>query len=200
MLHIFTEERSAKQFFERLMIKIFAEQNLSHQEAKLRFRVYSYSGKDDLKNSLKTTVPTISKQPKAKILITIDQDTKNCKSLKKELERIIAGNCHCQHKIRIICRELESWFLGDLESIRKSYSRFKPEEYRNKADFRNIDQRKSKPSDTLLKIIPELKGMQKLPKVSVAETISQNLSLNNNRSHSFNATITAIKTLLSIKE
>ncbi len=197
MLHIFTEERSAQKFFEALMLKIFAEQNISQNIAKERFRVYGYSGKEDLKKSLQTTVPTISKQPEAKILITIDQDGEDCRSLKNDLENIIKNKCHCPHKIRIICRELESWFLGDLEAIARSYPRFKADQYRNKSDFKNIDASKQKPSVALLKIIPDFKGLERLSKVAVAEKISQNLDLQNNTSTSFNATIGAIKQLIN---
>jgi len=188
IIHIFTEEPSAKNIFDILLPKILPDG--------VFFRVYPHQGKQDLEKALRTTVPSISKMPGAKILITRDQDSSDCIEVKEEIKAIIADKCHCEYFIRIICRELESWFLGDLKAIESAYSRFKPENFINKADFRNVD-RITQPNVYLLKIIPEYNNRETLPKLEVSQTIAPFLNLETNRSTSFNCTIAAIKTLAS---
>ncbi len=68
--HVFTEERSAKNVFDELLPKILHEN--------VNFRIYPHQGKQDLERALRTTLPTISKLPGSKILITRDQDNEDC--------------------------------------------------------------------------------------------------------------------------
>ncbi|MGV2390610.1 MAG UNVERIFIED_CONTAM: DUF4276 family protein [Microcystis novacekii LVE1205-3] len=44
----------------------------------------------------------------------MNQDSHDCQKLKKELGEICQNASDAQVLIRIICHELESWFLGDL--------------------------------------------------------------------------------------
>ena len=187
-LHVFTEEVSAKNVFEVLLQKILPE-NVS-------FRIYPHQGKQDLEKALRTSMPSISKIPGSKILITRDQDSSDCKDVKNKIQQIIGKNCHCEYLIRIACKELESWFMGDLEAIRKAYPRFKPEQYKDKANLRNVD-KITAPDKYLLKIIPEYYNKDTLPKLEVSETITPFLDINNNNSSSFNNTISAIMKLVS---
>jgi len=133
--------------------------------------------------------------PGSRILITRDQDSADCKDVKNILNEIASEYCHCPYMIRIVCHELESWFLGDLNAIKTVFPRFKPEAYRNKADLRNVDKVVS-PNEYLLKIIPEYNGRTYLPKLETAEKISPFLDLDNNNSTSFNNSISGIRKLV----
>jgi hypothetical protein len=185
-IHIFTEEPSAKNVFEAILPKLLPND--------VTFRVYPHQGKQDLEKALKTTLPSICKMPGARILVTRDQDSEDCVEVKERIRDVIADRCSCGYYIRIICRELESWFLGDLEAIRDAFPRFKPDNYSNKADFRNVD-KINQPNRYLLKIIPEYSGRETLPKLEVSETIAPLLDLDSNKSHSFNQTLAAIRNL-----
>ncbi len=187
-LHIFTEETSAKNVFEVLLPKILPES--------IFFRIYPHQGKQDLEHALKTSLPSISRIPGAKILITRDQDSSDCKEVKAEILELVGENCRCDFLIRIVCKELESWFLGDLEAVKYAYPRFKPEQYVNDALFRNVD-KIANPDQTLLRIIPELKNHETLPKLAVSEAIAPYLNITSNVSRSFNQTLLAINTLVS---
>lgn len=160
------------------------------------FQIYSHQGKQDLEKALRTTLPAISKIPGSKILVTRDQDSSDCKVLKQHLLQIIDSNCHCDFLVRIVCRELESWYLGDMQAIEKAYPRFKSKQYRNKAEYKNVDKLHS-PNRELLKIIPEYSKITYLPKLETAENISPFLNLETNRSESFNQTISAILKLVN---
>ena len=99
------------------------------------------------------------------------------------------------HFIRIVCRELESWFLGDLQAIQKAYPRFNPEHHQTKSDFRNVDKIVNA-NKYLLKIIPEYSDRDNLPKLEVSESISKYFDLAKNTSNSFNQTLSAINRLV----
>jgi hypothetical protein len=187
-LHVFTEEASAKKVFEVLLPKILPEG--------IDFRVHSHQGKKDLENALRTTVPTISKIPGSRILITQDQDCGDCEEVKKSLLNLVEKHCKSRFLIRIVCRELESWFLGDLNAIAQAYPRFKPDQYQKKAKFREVDSILS-PNKVLLSIIPEYKNKEVLPKLETSKKIAPFLNLRNNASVSFNQTLSGVERLIN---
>lgn len=183
ILHIFTEETSICKVFETILPKILPPE--------VYFRVYPHQGKKDLERALTTTLPSISRIPGSIILVTRDQDSEDCKDLKDRLINLINNRCACDFNIRVICKELESWFLGDLKAVEKAFPRLKSNNYENKADLRNVDLI-TKPSNYLLKIIPEYSERESLPKIETAERIAEHLNLQNNRSSSFNHVFGAI--------
>lgn len=188
-LYIFTEEPSIRIVFE-VILKAILPANVS-------YAIYAHQGKQDLEKALRTTLPTISKIPGAKILITRDQDNEDCKTLKSSLLEIIEGSCVCDFRIRIICRELEAWFLGDLTAISKAYPRFKAKSISGKTTLRNVDTI-SQPHKYLLKQIPEFSKRNSLPKLEVAEAIAKNMVIEENKSESFKQTLRAICELTGI--
>lgn len=48
-------------------------------------------------------------------------------------------NGDCPKLIRIVCKELEAWYLGDFLAIHKVYNNFKYKSYDGKAKFRIPD-------------------------------------------------------------
>jgi hypothetical protein len=127
--------------------------------------------------------------------LTIDQDQKDCKALKKKFEKIMQKNCGCPFKIRIVCRELESWFLGDLKAVEKAYLGFKANKFKNDLEIKNgVDQIKN-PSHKLFSMLPKYPHRE-LKKVENARKVSANFSTKNT-SPSFNQTIQAIQNLIT---
>lgn len=187
-LYVFTEEPSLKIVLETILPKILPEN--------VYFQIYSHQGKQDLEKALRTTLPSISKIPGSKILVTRDQDSSDCKELKQHLLEVIGLNCQCDFSIRIVCRELEAWYLGDMLAIQQAYPRFNPEQYKNKSEFRNVDKLQSANRE-LLKLIPEYSSRDYLPKLEAAENISPFLNLKENKSESFNQTISVILKLVN---
>ncbi|MDR0834257.1 MAG: DUF4276 family protein [Candidatus Symbiothrix sp.] len=188
ILHIFTEEPSIKNIFDVILPKILPDD--------ISFRIYPHQGKKDLEKALKTTVPSISKIPGSKIIITCDQDKNDCKVVKLRLLDLLGNQCQCDFFVRIICTELESWFLGDLQAIEKAFPRFKRHQYAGRIDFRDVD-RIDKPSDYLLRIVPEYLKRESLPKLEFSQKIAPYLDIENNLSTSFNQTIQAIRKIIN---
>lgn len=168
--------------------------NLLNLSAEDWFEIKIHQGKQDLKKALRDVIPTLSKIPNVRIMILHDQDNSDCNELKDELLQELSNKCNCPFKVRIVCRELESWFLGDMKALAKAYPGFNAENYENKAKFRSVDKIKN-PSKELLSIISEYSGLLNLPKVKNAETVAPYLSLENN-SISFKHFIDGIRELL----
>ncbi len=187
-LYVFTEEPSAKKVFEVILPKMLPEN--------VYFRVFDHQGKQDLENAIKSTIPSISKIPGARILIARDQDSSNCKEIKRHLQEMINQVCNRPYLVRIACRELEAWFLGDMNAIKQAYPRFKPEQYATRADFKDVDLL-HRPDEWLLRIIPEYSGMETLSKVANSENIAPFMDLEHNSSVSFNNTISGIRKLIT---
>jgi hypothetical protein len=189
-IHIFTEEASIKSVFDIILPKILPE-NIS-------FSIYKHQGKRDLEKAIAKAVPSISKMPDSKILIVMDQDNADCKAVKKHIiDDLINGHCHCSYFVRIVCRELESWFLGDLGAVGKAYTRFKATEHSHKTELKDVDYITT-PHKYLCKIIPEYSRRETLPKIETASKIAPFMNLENNKSKSFNHTIDAIKKLAGL--
>lgn len=187
-LHIFVEEPSAKIVLDVILPKIIPDNSL--------FQVHSHQGKQDLEHAIKTTVPSISKIPGARILIVRDQDSEDCRKVKKHLIKIIGKKSESPTLVRIVCRELEAWFLGDLSAVSQAYPRVKPKAHNNKADFRNVDTIQNA-SEFLMAIIPEYKNRESLPKLEISESIAPHLDLKNNSSTSFKHFVSGVEKLLS---
>ncbi|MDR3246753.1 MAG: DUF4276 family protein [Prevotellaceae bacterium] len=187
-LHIFTEEPSIKNVFDVLLPQILPQD--------VSFIVHPHQGKKDLEKALQTTVPSISKMANTKILITRDQDEDDCIKLKKKLSDLVKDKCSCDYSVRIVCKELESWFLGDVLAIEKAYPRFKKQQYINKSKFKNVDNI-GKPSEYLKTILPDYASRKSLPKLETSKNISAYMNIANNKSVSFNHTINAIKKLIN---
>ncbi len=180
-LHVFTEEPSAKKVFDAILPKMLPEE--------VSFSVYSHQGKQDLEKALRSTVPSISRIPGA------SQDSGDCESVKQRLLDILNKDCKSPFLVRIACRELEAWFLGDLDAIKNAYPRFIPAHYAGKSEFRNVDNIQNV-SQYLRSIIPEYKDREKLPKLETAEKISPWLDLNVSTSTSFRHVISGVKKLV----
>jgi hypothetical protein len=185
-LYIFTEEESFRRTADNVLPKILPKG--------AAYKVYVHQGKQDLERAIKTTVPIISKKPGAKILITRDQDSGDCGKIKNRIRDTIADRCHCQYLIRIVCRQLENWFLGDLGAVEKAYPGFKSSRHINKARLRDIDDVQNA-DEYLCSILPDYKNRRYLPKLETAEKISAELDITNNSSKSFSHFITGIQKL-----
>ena len=115
--------------------------------------VRPHQGKQDLQKSIPKKIQAFSHfwRP-VKVLILQDQDNEDCEKLKNNLMGICRRAGNCPRLVRIACRELESWYLGDMDAIEAVYPSFKAEKFQNKKKFRNPET--CFPSYELKKIIP----------------------------------------------
>ncbi len=171
------EEVSAKVMIEGILPR------LSNSEIMFRFIVFE--GKQDLDKSLIRKLRGYN-NPEATFIILRDQDSANCKDVKSRLKQ----RCNEANKpkavVRIACRELESWYLADLNAVEKAFSKSNLSSRQNERKFRNPD-RLGNPSKELKSLVQEYQ------KINGYRMIAPFLNIENTRSCSFSHFINSIK-------
>ena len=156
------------------------------------YQIKIHQGKQDLQNAIPKVLPSLSKIPGTTIIILQDQDQNDCIQLKQKLnELVLRSKIKVPYKIRIACRQLENWFLGDLKAINNAYPNFNV----NTKISNDVDAIQNADLE-LLKIIPDFRNHNHLPKLLIAKNISPYLSLSRNKNKSFLNFVSAIKTLI----
>lgn len=149
-----------------------------------------HEGKSDLKKSIPKKIRTFSRYfMPAKIIIVHDQDSNDCKALKNDILELCKANGEIDVLIRIPCRELENWYLGDMNALEKIYPDFNAKKYKNRAKFRNPDNCFG--SFEIERIIPDFQ------KKYAAKNIPKHFDISNNSSESFNQFISGLSKFLS---
>lgn len=112
-------------------------------------------------------------------MVVQDQDSWDCFELKKMLITIIENeNPDMNYVVRIACREVENWYLGDLQAIEHLYPKTKASTLKSKSKYRNVD--KVTGSYELKKLTVDF------TKTACARQIAPIININTNRSLSFN--------------
>ena len=147
-----------------------------------------HQGKSDLQRSIPIKLKAWRK-PETFFVILHDQDSHDCRKLKQELQKICAEQNKHSPLIRIACRELEAWYFGDLDAVKRAFPNLEMVKYRNKAKYRNSDNIIC-PSAELQRII---KGFHKS---IAAKKVPQYMDINNNSSRSFTHMVTGVQKLV----
>lgn len=179
-IEILVEEPSMEECLRNLLPKIVS----AKWKLDENYFIRKHQGKSDLKKSIKTKLQGFKyfHEP-VSVIILHDQDSADCKSLKNEIKQL-CNNYDKPLLIRIVCRELESWYLGDLPAIEKAYPNFKSEKYKNKSTLRNPDSLNAK--DYLTHLLPEYREIQS------SREISMHFEILTNKSESFRQFINGV--------
>jgi len=138
------EELSAKRFLDSYLPRVLPSNTT--------FQTIPHQGKSELQKSIPKKLRAW-RTPETKFVVLHDQDSADCKTLKK----LLLDLCSKGGKpalVRIACRELEAWYLGDLDAVEQAYPGSKASKHSRKARFRHPDSITS-PSKELEKIVPE---------------------------------------------
>lgn len=177
---------------EEYSIKIVLEEILPQLiPAEVSYICIAHEGKQDLAKSIPTKIKAFQFKPDTKFVIVHDQDSHDCETLKAELLEICQKAGKSDVLVRIICHELESWFLGDLAAVEQAYA-LKPQSL-----SKNQDQRKFRDPDRLNSAKQELKKLvSEYYGGTHSKAIAPYLSLADNKSHSFQVFVKGIRTLI----
>lgn len=175
------EEPSAKAMIEGILPKIILEANIN-------VRYIVFEGKQDLEKQITPKLQGYN-NPNAIFIILRDQDSGDCKVIKTKLQQKCQEANKFQTIVRIACRELESWYIADLQAVEKAFNKTNLSALQNKNKFRNPDNLES-PSKELKSLVPEYQ------KINGSRTIAPYLNLDNARSLSFYHFISAIKKII----
>ena len=180
-LEIYVEEPSMDQFLRGLLPRILP----------LAWRLDSnvfirpHEGKTDLQRSLRRKVGALHTygQP-VNLLVIHDQDQNDCVELKQRLNRVIADQQKEPFRtlVRIACRELENWYLGDLAHLFPSKAKLA-----GKAKYRHVDK--------LVGSAELASEVSKEGKIGLARRCGRSIAIASNTSASFRATVAAITRL-----
>jgi len=189
-LEFLVEEASLESALTQLLPKILPSNVTS--------KIHAFRGKPDflakLPNRLKGYQASLP--PDWKIVVLIDEDREDCRKLKEKLEimAISAGlitKSSCQKDKsfqvlnRIVVEELEAWFFGDVQAIRKAYPKVSAH-LANQQPYRDPDAIKGGTWEALERVLKKA-GYHPggLEKYKASSEISQYMNPELNRSKSF---------------
>lgn len=181
-IEILVEEPSMKEFLTILLPKVIEKP----WELNTNYFIRSFEGKNDLQKNIPSKVKYLSNwnHEPVGVVIMQDQDSSDCKILKQKLLDICSQNGNCPKLVRIICKELESWYIGDFDAVKKAYPKFNHQNFMKKAKYRNPDICNA--SYEIKRIIPEFQ------KVGGAKKIAPFIDIQKNKSESFQQTISGL--------
>ncbi len=153
--------------------------------------VYAHEGKSDLQKRLPNRIKAYLNYPEQVHLIIIhDQDSSDCVELKRRIERLIQQeDSSIRYLVRIACRELENWYLGDLGSVERLYpssraSRLNPKSRK----YRDVDKLTGSQEMKLLS--------REFSKTACATAMGEIIDIENNQSNSFRQLISGLDKIL----
>lgn len=157
--------------------------------ADARIRYLVFNGKQDLEKNIVRRLRGWQ-LPDSVFVVMRDQDSGNCHAVKQKLADLCQQAGKDGVLIRVACRELESFYLGDLDAVEKGLGIRGLAARQNNRKYRNQDIL-GNPSEEIGKLTAGL-----YQKVAGSRAIGQHLDPSSNRSHSFIALVSGIRRLL----
>lgn len=163
------EEDSMKTLLDGLLPRLFPE---------LQFLCVPHEGKQDLEKSIPRKLKAW-REPGVRFVVLRDLDSADCMEVKENLVQLCRRSRRRDVLVRLVCQELESWYVGDPDALVLAYPQSRQRTIRElgRRRFRNPDS-VVRPSDAISMLIPEFQ------KRSGARRMAEFLS-RNNRSRSF---------------
>ena len=174
------EEPSMEILLEGMLPRMFPE---------TQFQYISHEGKNDLEKSI---LPKLRdwREPGVRFVIVRDNDGGDCVAIKERLTRLCAQSGRDDSLVRIVCQELEAWYLGEPPALAEAFGDERLGNIGRRERFRHPDEM-PKPSDALKELIPNFH------KTAAARRMADHLSRERNISPSFQALLTGIDRLIS---
>ena len=176
-LVFFLEGPSEKDFLQGLWPTLMPAHITPH------FQVFQ--GKQDLEKQLMRRMKYWLK-PNSRFIVMRDQDSGNCIDIKARLRSLCDEAGQPAAVIRIACRELESFFVGDWCAIATAFGKPALAAQAQKAKYRMPDEL-GNPADEIKLHIPSYQ------KREGARKISPHLDVSRNKSPSFHALIRTLE-------
>ena len=119
---------------------------------KLSFLCLAHEGKSDLERSIPRKLRAW-REPGVRFVILRDNDGADCILLKRKLLRICQASGRPDALVRIVCQELEAWYLGEPDALADAFEIERLRKIARKARFRDPDA-VHQPSNALRKLVP----------------------------------------------
>ena len=184
-LVVFTEEMSAKVMLESLLPRLLPND-------KYHFICVPFEGKQDLEKQLPIKLKGW-RTPDTHFVVLRDQDGGDCRVIKETLQGICRSARKPNVLIRIACREVESWYFGDLRAVESALGIDGLTALEAKAKYRNPDTIRC-PSSELERLTKN-----RYQKVSGSRDIGKHLRLDGTRSTSFQHFIVGVRRIMGLQ-
>lgn len=174
------EEPSMEALLQGLLPRLFPE---------LCFLCVPHEGKDDLDNSIRRTLRDW-RTPGDRFVVVRDNDGADCTLVKDSILQFCRDGRREDTLIRIVCQELEAWYLGDPDAMAEAFGDQSLKNIRNRNKYRNPDAL-PKPSDDVARLVNGYR------KIAGARNMANHLSRDTNRSRSFTVFLAGIERLMN---
>ncbi len=150
--------------------------------------IIHHQGKSDLERSYPRKMKEW-REPGVRFIILRDNDGADCVALKRKLVSNVPDNAP-DYLVRIVCQELESWFLGDLDAVAAAY----PSAARHQG-YKKLSKNDPDKLTNASELMEQLTGTR--IKVGRASLIAQHMQPAKNRSISFQVFVSGLDRFLS---
>ena len=156
-------------------------------------QVRTFEGKQDLEKQLVAQLRAW-RRPNSHFVVLRDQDNDDCRALKAKLAGICKKAGRPETLVRVVCRELESWYLGDLRAVADYFDREAIARQQQKSTFRDPDG-VGHPADALQKL-----SGGRYSKVRDSRELGARISIANNRSPSLAALVAGLERVVPTQQ
>ena len=151
----------------------------------LRFQCVPHEGKGDLERGIPRKLRGC-REPGVRFAVVRDNDGGDCRALKDHLRELCRAGRREDALIRIVCQELEVWYLGEPDALADAFGRQALRGIGQRARFREPDA-VARPSEAVERLVPEFQ------KVSGARRMARHVTRERNRSTSFRVFMAGIE-------
>ena len=166
-------------------MKAFLEQLLPRVLPDVEVRLVPHEGKSDLERSIPRKLRAW-RTPDTRFVVVRDQDSGDCKAIKRRLGDLCAEGQRPDTLVRIACHELESWFLGELQAVSDAFDAPAVAKLQVSAKYKEPDHLGS-PSKELQKLVPSYQ------KTSGARRVGEHFDPQRCRSRSFQVFLDGVR-------
>lgn len=112
----------------------------------LQFLCVPHDGKQDLEKSIPRKLRAW-REPGVRFVVARDQDSADCRQVKARLADLCRNAGRADVLVRVVCRELEAWYIGDPEALVQAF----PEARRRRRMLRELNRERYRNPDTVVR-------------------------------------------------
>lgn len=176
------EEPSAEALLNVLLPKLLP--------AGVSYRCLVFQGKQDLERRLVHRLRGY-RNPDARFVVMRDQDAADCRAVKERLKEKCREAGRADALVRIVCHELESWYLADLAAVEQGLGISNLRRRQSEAKYRFPDALPG-PKRELMRLTDD-----RYQEIGGSRAIAPYLDTGNTRSRSFAAFLSGIRSVVA---
>jgi len=151
------------------------------------FQTIPHEGKSDLDRSIPRKLQSW-RIPGDRFVVVRDNDGADCIAVKKRLRSLCKKSGRPDTLVRLVCQELESWYLGDLRAMGQAFDNPKLDTPSLRKKFAEPDDW-DKPSVEVKRLLPDFQ------KLRGARAMASRLVVDDNTSPSFQVFVSGVRKL-----